>query len=49
MQESNNAQNKLIPNSAPVLAIVVILPVPILYPIKNSPGPRALIASKNFL
>lgn len=41
MQDKRSAHVRLIPCSAPTFAIVVTLPVPILYPIKNKPGPTA--------
>jgi hypothetical protein len=41
-QETNNAQARDIPNCEPVEAIVVTLPVPILYPIRKIPEPTAI-------
>ena len=49
IQERNNAQKSDIPYFAPVFAMVVTLPVPILYPIKNNPGPIALKPMSTFL
>src|SRR3546814_115386 len=46
--ERKITQKKDMPNSDPALAIVVTLPVPILYPIKNKPGPIALNPSSIF-
>jgi hypothetical protein len=44
MHDNSKAQKRDIPNSAPALAIVVILPVPMLYPSRNKPGPMRLNA-----
>jgi hypothetical protein len=38
MQESNRGQIRVMPYAAPEEAMVVMLPVPILYPIRKSPG-----------
>lgn len=37
-QDINSGHIRVIPNAAPEEAMVVILPVPILYPIRNIPG-----------
>ncbi len=38
MQESSRGQIRVIPKAAPDDAMVVMLPVPILYPIRKIPG-----------
>jgi hypothetical protein len=38
MQDSSRGHIRVIPKAAPEEAMVVILPVPILYPIRNIPG-----------
>ena len=36
------------PYRAPAIPMVVMLPVPMLYPIRKSPGPTALSATRAF-
>jgi hypothetical protein len=49
MQDKSNGQTNVIPYFAPVEAAVVTLPVPMLYPTKNIPGPNEAKSKPSFL
>ena len=49
IHDNSNGQIRVIPKAAPDEAMVVMLPVPMLYPIRNMPGAMETMKRPNFL